>query len=104
MYLSTTEYTLSPPTDIYLSHVNYTHITFVWTPPISQCQPSTFFAYTSNCGKCPSFANGNDMTCMDLVVNGRMCSVHVQRVACSNITGKNSTVYSILPKCELKTE
>ena len=44
------------------------------------------------------------MTCVDLVVNGRMCSVHVQRIACSNITGKNSSVYSILPKCELKTE
>ena len=102
IYASFSEYSLPlvPLTDVYVSQVNSSYISFTWTPPLLHCQPFAYFVYAYNCGECPNLVTDHTMTCMYVEADGRMCSFHIQRRAC-NITGKNSSTFSILLTREL---
>ena len=84
-----------PPEKLSLSSVNLDlRLTvFTWSPISTNCPAIQYKPLASNCGSCPATTNHTTITCIDVPVDGSVCTFAVQSVVCRNIGGNMSDVF-----------
>ena len=87
-----------PPTNVQLTNVNKTQLTFGWNAVISSCPVITYAISSTGCGTCPSTSVSNTTNCVNYVTtNEQPCIYAVQTVICGNVVSvTNSTVQVML--------
>ena len=80
---------LPPPSNVMLSQINSSHITFTWNLVSPDCQALHYRINATNCGQCPNTANTNSVTCAIPTSIGfdQTCVLTVKAVVCGNASG-----------------
>ena len=105
---------LPPPSNIMLSKINSSHLTFTWNSVSPDCQAVHYLINATDCGQCPrttscaitcpTSTDTNSVLC-DIDINTlttgllslETCAVIIQPVVCGNVAGNSSIlVYIIL--------
>ena len=92
-YVYITKYA-EPP---HISDINPSQLTIRWSPasPTSKCPPATYDIATNNCGECPHTTSDTFITCTNLNINGRICSIVVQTKACGCGSSEHSATANL---------
>ena len=93
-------YTLAPPDNLGISHIDIglIQLTFEWSPVAPDCPAIRYNILASNCGSCPTTTNHTIATCINVPSNGSTCAFAVQTVICEDVTGNKSDLVSIVVK------
>ena len=82
-----------PPSDVHVSAINPNQFTIDWSPPASNinCPSVTYNIASSDCGVCPNTTSNTFITCTNLTIDGRDCSVVIQTNTCGNSSEDSDT-------------
>ena len=103
----------SPPSNVMLSQINSSHLTFSWNSVSADCQAVHYQINTTNCGQCPNFnitscaitcspmatSTDLDTNSVSCAVNNNImlatglletCAIMIQPVVCGNVSGNSS--------------
>ena len=80
---------LPPPSNVTLSLVNSSHLTFTWNSVSLNCQALHYKINTTNCGQCPSSTDTNSIACNipNSITTEQTCVLTVEAVVCGNVSG-----------------
>ena len=97
-FLLTTKQHAEPPGDIRISDISPNQFTIRWSPAslASNCPPATYNIATTNCGMCPNTTSDTFITCTNLTINGRICSLVVQTKACRHGSSEHSATANLM--------
>ena len=86
---------LPPPSDISWERTGTDELLFSWNPVVSNCSSIHYNIFDSNCGICPNFTTGTNITCTNVsTIHLSMCILAIQTVICGNISGEwSSQIY-----------
>ena len=100
---------LPPPSNVFLSDVNFGQLTFSWNSIMSahcnDCQIQ-YDIIATNCGVCPLRTTNNSVICetdIIIIVGGqtKICTLLLRTVICGSVYGNISNPTSILVKDKL---
>lgn len=89
---------LPPPSNVMLTSVNRTQLTFSWDPPdnASDCLAVKYNILTENCGSCPMKSNTTTVDCTNPQPQpnpGTTCAFTVQTEVCDGVVGGASDTH-----------
>ena len=80
---------LPPPSNVTLSKINSSHLTFTWNSVSPDCQAVHYKVNATNCGQCPNTADSNSVTCTipTNIAFEQNCVLAVEAVVCGDVSG-----------------
>lgn len=87
-----------PPENLSISHLNSTHLSFMWSTVLSVCTTLHYKIHATDCGFCPPATVNPEMTCGGIILDGRVCTVQIETSFCDQIVGNLSVPVSVTLK------
>ena len=79
------------PTDIRITHLNRTKLTFRWNQASQNCPAIVYKIHAANCGICPSVTRSTSISCnITALVLPQTCILSVQTVVCNSLNARFS--------------
>ena len=91
---------IQSPSDIHVSDITPTHITFSWSTVVSDCRNINYNLHTDNCGICPSATFHTTVSCNNPSIDGRVCHFRAKSVVCGIIAEDFSNLVTVTLKCK----
>lgn len=73
---------IQSPTDVHITDISSTFITFSWSAVASDCRNIKYNLYAENCGICPFATFHTSASCNSPTIDGRICQFRAKSVVC----------------------
>ena len=85
-----------PPTNVHLTSVNSSRLTFAWDDIELSCPMLQYQINATGCGTCPATTTANGIDCVDFsVTSSQLCTFTVSTVICSDIASVTNTTVQV---------